>query len=180
MGVHDLRTQLDSVTKELSAATDKGTISKLTRHKASLERAIPHMQKVEEYGMTSVPGLFKSLVTKPISAVHHGAASQWYGSPGVVGKALNYGLPAATVYGAIRGSEGQPYDPNMSAVERGARAVGQSVPFLLAPVPITGALAAGTLMEHGLGGASRLALKHHAAPPAQEYAYDPYGGLPAT
>lgn len=101
---------------------------KLKKLQDMAEKATPHAQAAEDMGLTSVPGFFKAMATRPVEAITTSVKHQWHGS-GNMGRALTFGIPAAQVGHAALAT---PTDGE-SRKKKVTRAVVGSLPFLAAP-----------------------------------------------
>ena len=111
-------------------------VGKLTSELAGLGRAKVHAQKLEELGMTNVPGFFKAMATKPGQALKAGLGHEWHGATSRGAKAMAFGLPAAFVAPeAMRSSK----PGEEGRVARTARALASTAPYTIAPMGILGA-----------------------------------------
>jgi hypothetical protein len=125
---------------------------KLQQQIESAQKGIAAGENTVNMGMTSVPGLFKALATDPRRALSESAKYQWHSNPGIIGKALTLGMPAAFVGGeALR--ESKPGEEGR--VTRTAKALASSLPFALGPMPIAGAMASSSLMQGAAGLATK-------------------------
>ena len=84
----------DAKAKYLADAAKKST-AQSDKHLKSLSKALTEAEKAEEMGLTNVPGLFKSMVTRPGETAKTLVKKDWYGSPSAAGKAMTFGMPAA-------------------------------------------------------------------------------------
>ena len=146
-GVTDLEKRVTDVGKRLAA---KPGDAKLLKQQKSLGKALEHGRKAEDLGMTSVPGMFKAMATKPGEALKAGLGQQWHGSPSVAGKAMTFGLPAAFV-GSEAARKSKPGED--SRFTRTLKTTAETVPYMLGPMGILGA----TGLSMGGGAAARQA-----------------------
>lgn len=132
--------------KELGKAVSAGDTANVGRARSALEAS----EKAQSMGLTSLPGIGKSLKDNGIiPTVAAGAKEQWRGSSGKM-KALMVGLPTASVGNTLlsRDAEGGP-----GKGERIGRTLGGTLGYGMAPL----ALGAGTLLGAGLERAGGLA-----------------------
>jgi hypothetical protein len=152
-GVAPLRRQVADLNKQI--LTRGGTTAdklKLLHQRKTLEQGLAAGEKATNMGMTSVPGFFKAMATRPGEALRAAGEYQWKSNPTVMGKAMALGMPASFVASeALRPSqEGE--------ASRGARslgALGESALYSLAPMPMAGSMATAGLFRGGLQGVSR-------------------------
>lgn len=132
--------------KELGKAVSAGNPAATERARSALKAS----EKAQAMGLTSLPGLGKSLKDNGIlPTVAAGAKEQWQGSSGKM-KALMVGLPTASVGNTLlsRDTEGGP-----GKGERIGRTLGGTLGYGMAPL----SLGAGTLLGAGLERAGGLA-----------------------
>lgn len=130
--------------------------AKAAKEMASLEKAKGHAQKLEELGMTNVPGVFKSMATKPGQALKAGLGHEWHSSTGLGGKALAFGVPLAYVGSEVaRGSK----PGEDSRTTRGLRAAGESAAYMMGPIGLLGATGLSRVGAAAGQGAGRLLTK---------------------
>lgn len=119
---------------------------------ASATRALRSVEKTQNMGLTSVPGVVRSVRDHGlIPTVGAGLRGQWDASSGR-DKALLLGLPALSAASAIGGSEGagQP-----GKGERVGRVLGGALGGAVAPLSLAGGLVLGGALERAGGLAGR-------------------------
>jgi hypothetical protein len=86
------------------AGGDEIAIGRAAERAQKAERARGAAQRVEDLGMTSLPGALGAMKKDPIGALRTGAAHQWHGM-GRAEKALFLGVPAAQLGMAAAGND---------------------------------------------------------------------------
>jgi hypothetical protein len=124
-------------------------------------------------GLTSLPGYAAAIRREgPVKAISTGAKEQWHGT-GAAGKALMFGLPAATA-GKELVTKTEPGGPGK--VERTLGRVGD-LAYSLGPIPISGQLAlaggVGAVGRQVSKGLNKMRAKHNVPAPPQ---LEPAGG----
>jgi len=148
-GAAPVRRAMQSAQEQVAA---HGMTPKLQGRIEKLQKGIAAGERSTDLGMTSVPGFFKAMVTNPREALTEGAKSQWYSNPTALDKTLALGLPGAMVAGeALRDSK--PGEESRGV--RSAKALFESIPYSLGPMPLAGA----TVAAGALRGATGLASK---------------------
>ena len=148
--------QAMSAAWEATGEKAPGEVSRAAKHLYESNAALRHARKAEELGMTSAPGFFKAMVTHPIEATRAGIGQH----PGMTGKALMLGLPAAGVAGeALKPSA--PSD-DKSRLHRTLGAAGAATSMALGPMTLAGGMlasgassAAGNLLGKGMDKVTR-------------------------
>lgn len=143
---------------------------KAVKEEARLHHAAGLSRISEEGGLTSIPGIAKSMLTSPVDTVKHLAKEQWYGSD-ALGKGLMIGLPAYGLANAALRSDDPEKHHGMSKGEHiGQEAAGLAGGLLLGPVPLVSGMVAGTALSAGgkavggmLGGKPRPHLPNQSA-----------------
>lgn len=152
-------------------------VQKLEKRLELAQSAKMHAGKADAAGMTSIPGMARTLIQDPRKFVHgvgHATAQQWKETPGAA-KALAYGMPAAYVVGeaAKKQEEG-----DRGRASRTLAALGDAAPFML-PMPILGS----TVLSGGLraagGAVGSLRRKKPALPAEEPSGTAPAGSVPA-
>lgn len=133
------------------AATEANHAKAVAGHAATMERgrgALDAAEKAQGMGLTSLPGLAKSVKNNGlIPTLAAGAKEQWASSP-TWQKGLMVGLPAASVVNSARKQD------SGSAAGKGeqiGRTVGGTVGALAAPLPMGAGLALSSALERGGG-----------------------------
>ena len=136
-GIGEMEKRIAETKKRLRGmATGDPKRARAARELQSLQKGLQYGQRAEELGMTSVPGLFRAVATRPGEALRTGLGSQWYGSPSRAGKFMTFGVPGAVVAGEAltptkAGGEGR--------TTRAMKAVGETLPYMIAPIGLLGA-----------------------------------------
>lgn len=129
---------------ELAAARASGDAKAVAR----AEKGLGSMERAQEMGLTSLPGLAKSVGEHGIfRTIGAGAKSQWAGA-GPKTKALMVGLPAWSAYSAATTPDG-PGAPGRG--ERIGRLAGSTLGGMAAPLSLAGGIALSTALERGGG-----------------------------
>lgn len=138
--------------RQLSDLGQKELTPNVLRQMETLRGGIAAGEKATNMGMTSVPGFFKAMATRPGEALRTAAEYQWKSNPTMAGKAMALGMPASFVAGeALRPSE-------EGEASRGARslgALGESALYSMAPMPLAGSMVTAGLFRGGLQAAGR-------------------------
>lgn len=130
--------------RELGAVLAKGDPAAV----AQARKALGSAEKAQEMGMTSLPGLARSVRDNGLlPTVGAGLKSQWDASSGK-GRALMLGLPAASLAGAVasRDKAGGP-----GKGERIGRIVGGTLGGAVAPLSLAGGVVLGSALERAGG-----------------------------
>lgn len=108
------------------------------------QRAASAAERAEQMGLTSIPGVVKSIKNHGlVPTAVAGAAEQWH-SGSNLDKALSFGLPAYGMANAIRGNG----DPSLGQAEGVGQQAGEVVGGLVgAPLPFIGQMA----LQEGMG-----------------------------
>jgi hypothetical protein len=146
--------------KELAEAThalDHAPLADAAKRRqafAGAQRAHAASEKAEGMGLTSIPGYVKSLAKDPVGTLRAGFTEQWHNAGGTAGKALMYGLPAASVAHDISRKGGD--EEGHGHYESIGRDIGFGASTVAGPIPIAGQLALGPLGARVGGGIGRV------------------------
>jgi hypothetical protein len=152
-GGYDIEKRLAETGKKLRKAKGPAR-TKLQGERASLLKARGHARTAENLGMTSIPGFFRAVASgKGGKGLKAAVGQQWHGSPGVGGKAMQFGLPAAFVASEAMG-KGEPGGPGK--LSRGLRSAAETAPWMLTSMPLAGATALGSGLVAGGSAMKRL------------------------
>ena len=128
------------------AARMREQIASGGKHQGSYEKALGHAEKLEELNATNLPGLFKSMATKPGQTMKAMGGYEWHSNPGVAGKTMAFGLPAAYVGQSALAAPGE----GETRIGNALSAAGEGLAFA-APLGTT----ASTLLGGAVGSGSR-------------------------
>ena len=134
--------------RDLSAARASGSHAAV----AQAQKALGAAEKAQRMGLTSLPGLAKSVKDNGLlPTVGTGLKAQW-DSSSTPGKALLLGLPGATAASALLGKE-QEGRPGKG--ERLGKVIGGTLGGAVAPLSLAGGMVLGGALEHAGGAVGR-------------------------
>lgn len=173
-GAADARDALVSATKGLRDAPDAAGRAKAMESVRRARTSFQAAQKAEEAGLTSIPGYVKGLLKDPLGTIQTGAKAQWHNS-GPLMRAVMFGAPVAGAAHELH--KNQRDGEARGKFERAGRAFGGAASGAMAPLALSGDLAAGGLLATGFGRLGRLADNAtRRRRPAQSIEQEPGGG----
>jgi hypothetical protein len=135
-GMHEATGRLQAAKDAVTSAANPKVLASAQKELGLAEKGHAAAQKVNEMGLTSLPGIAKSMKNNGVlNTIKADAANQWSGA-GLGTKALLMGMPAMGAVGAVAGQE-------MPTGEGKAERVGENVGqmaggFIGSAVPLVG------------------------------------------
>lgn len=152
-GAADARERLVGSTKGLRDAPDAAGRARAMGDVRDARRSFQAAEKSEAAGLTSIPGFLRAAGKDPIGTLSTGLKGQWH-SAGAGGKALMFGAPVAGAANELRKGEDSS-GKERGRFERAGRIFGGAASGMVAPLAITGDVAAGGMLSSGLGNAGK-------------------------
>lgn len=146
-GAAPARGRLANARTALADAADGKASRKALDEATAAQKAVGAAERIEELGMTSMPGVLKAYATRPADALKASLNEQWH-SGGWGTRGVMMGLPVAGAAASLAAPESS----NPTAPGRAERSLSALSPLVagMGAMPIAGAVGSGLVLGKGL------------------------------